>query len=101
SCSPPALRAPLHLVEVFGEAVEAAIPEAPVVFEPFGYVLERLRFEVTRTPLRLSTARDEAGPFEHLEVLGNGGEAHLVGRGEVLHRGVAGCETGEDPAARR
>src|SRR5262249_59096091 len=55
------------------EALKACVPEAAIVFEPVGHVLERCRFEPAGPPLRLATLRDQASALQHLEVLGHGG----------------------------
>src|SRR6266498_3036767 len=65
----------LQFNQIFVEACEALVPEAAIVFEPVGDVLERRRFEPAGPPLRLATLRDQAGAPQHLEVLGNRGRA--------------------------
>src|SRR5262249_57912577 len=55
------------------EALKACVPEAAIVFEPVGHVLERCRFEPAGPPLRLATLGDQASALQHLEVLGHGG----------------------------
>src|SRR3990170_8559442 len=83
----------LNLSEVFVQAIETLLPEAAISFQPFIGVLERARAEPAGAPLRLATARDQAGALQHLEVLGDRGQAHLEGLGQLrdgrLTRGQA------------
>src|SRR5579883_1945708 len=59
----------LHCVQIFVQAVEAILPEPPVMFEPAGSVLERPRFEPTQPPLRGPAACDQPRPLQNLQVL--------------------------------
>src|SRR5207247_9598615 len=55
--------------EIIVEAVEAFLPEFPVALEPVVDALERRGLQPARPPLRFAPARDQPGPFQHLEVL--------------------------------
>ena len=80
------LRLPLQLVQVVVQAVEALFPEAAVVLQPLGGVLERARLEPAGAPLGLAPALDQAGALEDLEVLGDaaGMIAPLCGNGMAM-----------------
>src|SRR5918992_1490745 len=58
------------------ESVVIRVPDAAIALGPLGHFLERRRLEPHRTPLRLATARDEAGPLQDSQVLGDGRPAH-------------------------
>src|SRR5882724_1304902 len=86
----------LQLSEVALQLVEALLPVAAVVFDPVGDVFQRIGLQPARTPLRLAAALDEPGALEHLQVLGDGGQAHVEGLGDLHHRGLARGEARED-----
>src|SRR5207302_4253877 len=85
-----------QLTQIVFQAIEALLPEAAIVLQPVGGVLERTRLEPAGTPLRLATARDQAGALQHLEVLGDGGKAHLEWLAQLRDRGHTGGEASED-----
>src|SRR5713101_4916920 len=58
----------LQFLEVAVQLVEALLPVAPVVLDPVGDVLERIRPEPARPPLRLASALDQPGALQHLQV---------------------------------
>src|SRR5271167_3018956 len=91
----------LQFAEIRVEAIKAVVPEAAVVIEPLGSVLEPLRLDPAGPPLRPTAARDQAGPLQHLQVLGDGGKAHRKGLGELVDRGLARGEPCKDRAPRR
>ena len=93
--------APLQFAEVVVEAIEAFFPKIPVALCPVGDLLERLRREVARAPLGAAAALDEVRPLEHLEVLGDGGQAHVERCREGGDGGLAVGQCGEDRAAGR
>src|SRR5712692_3941577 len=90
----------LQLPEVAVQLVEALLPVAPVVLDPVGDVLERIRLKPAGPPLRLAAALDQPGALEHFQVLGHGGEAHVEGLGQFQDRGFARGEAREDRAPR-
>ena len=59
--------------EIVVEPIEALLPQAAIAFEPVVNAFQRGRFEPAGPPLRLAAARDQAGVFQHLEMLGDGG----------------------------
>src|SRR5215813_441877 len=90
-----------QLTQVLVEAVEALFPEAAVEGGPVGDVLERRRLQTAGTPLRVAAADDQSGPFEHLQVFGDGRQAHVEGLGELGDGRVTRRETGENGAPGR
>src|SRR6202044_2711795 len=52
------------------EAIQTLLEEPAIVFEPVVDALERLRLDAAGAELRLAAARDQAGAFQHLEMLG-------------------------------
>ena len=65
------------------QAPEVGLPEAAIALHPFGGFDERLAFEAPGPALGVLTAGDEAGALEDLEVLRDGGLAHLERRGTI------------------
>src|SRR5688572_1188200 len=80
------LRLCLHLEEIVLEPIEAVLPQAAVVLEPVVRVPERAWLEAARAPLCGAPARDETGALQHLEMLGDGGEADVEGLRQLRHR---------------
>src|SRR5271166_5421734 len=96
-----ALLLALQFLQVALEAVEALFPEDAVVLQPVGRTLERARFQPAWAPLCLTAAGDQAGVLQHLEVLGDRGEAHVERFGQFGDRGLAGGQPCQDRPARR
>src|SRR5881628_1746433 len=90
----------LQFLEVAVQLVEALLPVAPVILDPVGDVLERIRLEPAGPPLRLAAALDQARALEHLQVLGNGGQADVEGLGQFQYRAFARGEPRKDRAPR-
>ncbi len=88
----------LQYAQITVETLEALLPEAAIALRPVGDLLERTRLEPAGPPLRLATACDKAGALQHLEVLGDGGKAHLEGRGQFRDRGLARGQASQDRA---
>src|SRR5262249_46222135 len=86
----------LQLPEVVVETFEAFLPEAAVVLQPLGCILERCRLEAARAPLCLAAARDQPGSFQHFQVFGNGRHAHLERLRQFGHRTLAQRQTCKD-----
>src|SRR3954454_8279149 len=91
----------LQLAQVGVEAIEAAFPQRAVPLGPGGDFLEQRGLDPARTPLRVASARDEAGALEHAQVLRHGRQAHVEGVREIRHRLLARREPREDRAPRR
>src|SRR3954468_816978 len=83
------LRGCLQGAEVVVELVEALRPHASVRLDPVESGIQGRPLQVARAELGLPAAGDQAGAFEHLQVLGDAGEAQLEGLGQFVHRGVA------------
>ena len=66
----------LQLAQVLVQPVEALFPELAVALQPVGHVLERRGLQPARPPLGLAALGDQPGALEHLEVLGDGRQAH-------------------------
>src|SRR6266513_1468589 len=77
----------LYLAQIVVQTVEGRCPEPPVLPHPIGDVLERARLEPAGPPLRPPPARNQPGALQHLEMLGNPGEAHLEGLRQLRDRG--------------
>src|SRR5215217_5721883 len=69
-------------LQVGVEAIQARFPDGAVPLGPFGDFLDRRRIEAAGPPLRLASARDEAGALEHAQVLRHGRHAHLERLGQ-------------------
>ena len=77
--------------QVRQEGVEAlvALPRpAAGTARSTGHEVEHLRFEVDGATLGLLRAAHQAGVLQHLQVLGDGLERHVVGRSQLVDRGV-------------
>src|SRR3546814_19995138 len=86
----------LQLVEVALQAVEALLPELPIALQPAGGVLQRGRVEPAGAPLGLAAARDQPGALQHLEMLGDGGQADVAGPGPLRTRRLPPAHTPQD-----
>src|SRR6267143_499883 len=89
----------LDVTQIVIQAIKALRPELPVVRHPVGDVLERTGSDPAGPPLRLAPACNQTGVFQHLEVTGDGGQAHRKGRSQLRDRGLAGGQSREDGAA--
>src|SRR5919112_249297 len=96
--SPPVATLPLppYLLQVVVQTIEAFFPETTVTLHPVGGLLQRPRLEPARPRLRHATARDQTGPLEHLQVLGDARKAHLKRLGQLLDGGLTGGEPNQD-----
>src|SRR5688572_15646870 len=88
-------------LEVIVESFEALFPELAVALHPLGDLAERHRLQPARTRLRLAPARDQPGALQYLEVLGDRRQAHVEGRGQLVHGGLARGQAREDRASGR
>src|SRR3954471_1033360 len=87
--------------EVVVELVEALRPQAPVGFDPVHGGVQGRSFQVAGTELRLPSSGDQSRAFEHLQVLGDPGQAQGERLGQLVHRRVPGREAGHAcPAGR-
>src|SRR6478735_5636855 len=75
-----------YLTQVGMQSLKAFFPVAAVLADPIGDLPQRPRLQSTGSPLRLPPLLDETGLFKHAE---------------VLDRGLALGEAGQDRAPRR
>jgi hypothetical protein len=85
-----------HRAQDVVETAVALLGLPPVTLDPLGHQLEDIRLEVHRAALGLPAPADQAGVLQHLQVLGDGLDGHVVGRGELVDRGVADREPRHD-----
>src|SRR5438128_464933 len=90
----------LQLLQVNVQAVETLLPKAAIFFEPIVDAFQRPRLDPAGPPLRFAPPRDQPGALQHLEMLGDGGAAHLEGLGEFADRRLTQGESREDRATR-
>src|SRR5687768_18252739 len=91
----------LQLAKIILQAVETFFPEAAIALQPIVNAFQSLGFDAARAPLRLASARDQAGALQHLEVLGDRRAADVEGLGQLVHRGLAERQPRQDRPARR
>ena len=83
------------------EPLEPVAPDLAVLSDPLRGMFEGCRLEPARTPLGVASSRDEPGPLENLQVLGDGLEAHGKRLGELVDGRFAFRQPGEDRSAGR
>src|SRR5437763_3352862 len=83
----------LESFEVVVHAVEAGLPDGPVLLRPCRALLERCRVEAARSVLGSLATYDQPGPLEHLDVLRNRRKRHLERRGELVDGGRTSGQT--------
>ena len=81
------------------QPAEALLRLAPVALDPLGHQVEHLGFQVTGPTLRVALLGDQAGVLQHLEVLGDGLDGHVVRCGELADRGVTDRQPSDQVAA--
>src|SRR5262249_37366336 len=86
----------LELFEVVVHPVEAGLPDGPVAFSPGRDLLQWRRVQGARSVLGSVAPHHQAGPFQHLDVFGDGRKRHLERLGELVDGRPAFGETGED-----
>src|SRR5438046_3601451 len=69
------------------QALEALVPEAPVLSHPLGSLFEARRLQPAGPPLGIAALRDEARGLQHLEVCGEAGEGQVVRNGSLIVAG--------------
>lgn len=84
---------------MLGEGVELPFPEDPVAGDPAGGVLHGLPHETAPVHPAVSLPSQKPGSLENAEVLGDGGERHVEGLGQLRHRGLAARQVREDRPA--
>src|SRR4029078_9407679 len=88
-----------ELLEVRVQAIEALLPDVPVVLRPLRYLLERRRLDPARPALRVAPLHDQPRALQHAQVLGHGGQAHAEGLRELADRAFAAGEASQDGPA--
>ena len=83
------------------EAIESALPQAPVGGDPHVDLAERFRPEPIQAPLGIDADVDETRVTEHAEVLRDGGLAHRQPGDELANRALAVAQQVEDAATVR
>src|SRR5687767_3180754 len=89
----------LHGYEQLVEPLVALVPVRPVAGQPRSRLPERLRLKVTQAGGCPSTARDEPGLLQHLEMPRDGRLRHPERRGELRDVRVSLGQPREDRAA--
>jgi hypothetical protein len=72
-----------------------------IAVDPAGHQLEHLGFQVPGAALRVPAVGDQAAVLEHLEVLGDGLDGHLIRRGQLVDGRVTDRQPGDQVAAGR
>src|SRR5262245_51816842 len=91
----------LYLLQIFLQPVEALFPEMAVVLEPIGRFLERHGIETAGSPLGLAAADDQAGAFQHLQVLGDRRAGYVEGLCQFGNRSRSERQPSENGPAGR
>jgi len=90
-----------HRLQITLESIEARFPDVAIALRPLRNFFQRAGVNPARPPLRLSSSRNQAGAFEHAEVLRDGWHAHVERLGQLCDRAFPGGKTREDRSARR
>src|SRR3954451_14765420 len=91
----------LELLQVAVEPVDPALPHLTSSVHPHHCLFQGLDSQAAPSRLRRASARDQAGPLEHLEVTRDRRQADGEGLRELLDRRVALGEALEDRQAGR
>ena len=74
--------------EVVADGVELPFPKVPVAIDPKRSVFHRAGDHAASMDPALLLTGEESCPFEHPEVLGDGGQRHGERLGQFRHRGL-------------
>jgi hypothetical protein len=88
-------------LQIILQAIEPLFPQPAIFAQPVVDILERDRLDLARPHLRIAAARDQTGMLQHLEMLGDGRQAHRERFGQFRYRGLSEREAGEYGAPRR
>lgn len=91
----------LQLLQVNFQSIKTIFPEFAVFLYKLICFFESLRFETATPPLRLFFAGNEAGAFEHLEVLGHSRSANLKRTRKLTDGDRPLCQARKHRAPRR
>src|SRR5215468_2973804 len=86
----------LELFEVVVHPVKAGLPDGPVTFSPGRDLFQWCRVQGARSVLGSLAPHHQPGPFQHLDVFGDGRKRHLERLSELVDGRPAFGETGED-----
>src|ERR1700722_11053016 len=71
------------------EAIQTSLPDLAILLQPVGHIPQRRALQPRRTPLRRPPARDQPGPLEYLQVLGDGLRAERERLCQLVHGALA------------
>ena len=91
----------LQLLQVGLQAIQPLVPKPAIAFQPVVDGPQAVGRDAARAPLRLPPARDQPGPLQHLEVLGDGRQADVEGFRQLRHRRLAERQPRQDRPAGR
>src|SRR5260370_22262715 len=86
----------LHFAQIIVQTIETPGPEPPIVLHPIGNVPQRARREPAGPPLGIASPRNQSGSLQHLQVLGDSGQAHLERLSELCYRNLSRSQPRED-----
>src|SRR2546430_1260040 len=92
---------PLQFAQMRVQAIETVLPKDAIALHPPRCLTEPSCLQSGGSPLRVPSARDEPGVFEHLQVLGDRGKRHVKRLRELSDGGVPRRQPGEDRTAGR
>src|SRR5260370_4515141 len=85
-----------EILQNFVQALEAFVPEAPVLPHPLGGFLQAPDLEAAGSPLGTAPLRDQPSTLQHLQVFRNAGEAQVERLGQLRYRRLALGKTSQD-----
>src|SRR5580693_7771825 len=91
----------LQLVQEGVEALEVGLPEFSILLQPLGGFGQRPGLDPAGSFLGVASPGNEASLLKHLEVFGNRGLAQLERSHELINRGLALRQPGQDSPAGR
>ena len=87
--------------QIIVESIKPLFPKPAIFLQPAVGFLERPRIDFARPHLCIPAARNQTCTLEHLEMLGDGRQAHFERLGEFQHRGLAEREPRQNGAPGR
>jgi hypothetical protein len=84
---------------MLGEGVELPLPEDPVARDPESGLTHGPPSQTAAVDPAVPLPGQKPGALENPEVLGDGGERHVEGLGQLRHRGLAARQALEDRPA--
>src|SRR5699024_3432435 len=86
----------IHSFQHGVETTEPILCLLPVAFDPLGHQVEDLGLQVAWPALGVPATADDTGVLEHFDVLGHRLHADVVRFGQLVDRGVACGQLGDD-----